>query len=62
MVWYGMAGTLNGCALNLGHFSFRDFLKTYSGAVVQVLGVWPLGTHATCVKKIRGIFFDIFEN
>ena len=57
MVWYGMAGTLSGLCAELGTLCFREFPKTYSGPLVQITGAWPLGTHATCVKKSEGCFF-----
>ena len=48
------------CA-ELGTLCFREFLKMYSPPLVQIMGVWPLGTHATCVKKSEGQFFIIFR-
>ena len=55
MVWHG--GDAQWICAELGTLFFRKFLKTYGRPLVQVMGAWPLGTHATGVKKSEGCFF-----
>ena len=54
MVWHG--GNAQWMCAELGTLFFREFLRTYSRPLVQVMGAWPLGTHATCVNKCEGGF------
>ena len=45
----------------LGTLCIRKFLKTYCRPLLHIMGTWPLGTHASCVKKSEGPFFTFWR-
>ena len=49
--------TLGPVAMWKSTLCIREFLKTYSRPLVHIMGPWPLGTHASCVKNSEGRFF-----
>ena len=56
VAWYGMAWRERSVDVPCIGDIFRDFLKTYSRPLVKIMGAWPFGTHATCVKRSEGCF------
>ena len=62
-LWHGLVNRWIILALHLKESEFPRLRQgiPHSRPLVHIMGPWPLGTHASCLKKSEGRFSHILE-